>query len=132
MPVTDLDDPLILDPPHLVNFDYEQERLILFFQRPVNAKWINALHNMGTYTSVMGKGPERFSFSGEKASIPARESEVQRIIDYFKAWLPNANRVYEHTICSEKQEAEERQRRQLQQEVEEQERRQRILASIRI
>lgn len=132
VPVTDLDDPLLIDPLHLVNFDYEQGVLSLFFQRPVNAKWINALNNMGTYTSLMGKGPEQFSFSGDKASIPAQESEVQRIIDFFKAWLPNANRVYEQTIRSEKQEAEERQRRQLQQEVEEQERRQRILASIKI
>lgn len=133
VPVTDLDDPLILDPPRLVNIDYEQEVLFLFFQRPVNPKWIQALCNMGTYTSAMGKGPERFTFSGNKASIPARgQSEVQQIIDYFKAWLPIANRVYEETVRREKQEAEERQRKQWQKEIEEQERRQRILASVKI
>ena len=132
VPVTDLDDPLIIDPPHLVRFDYEQEVLSLFFQRPVNAKWINALCHMGWYTSLMGKGPGQFSFSDDKASIPAQESEVQQIIDYFKAWLPNANRVYEETVRREKQEAEERQRKQLQKEIEEQERCQRILASVRI
>jgi hypothetical protein len=58
----------------------------------------------------MNKGPERFSFSDDKAIIPAQESEVQQIIDYFKAWLPNANRMYKETIRREQQEAEEQQR----------------------
>ena len=132
VPVTDLDDPLITDPPRLVNFDYQQGTLILYLQQPVNAKWINSLHNMGTYTSLMYAGPERFSFAGYIARISARESDVQQIINYFKAWLPNANRVYEETVRREKQEAEEQQRKQLQKEIEEEERRQRILAKVRI
>jgi hypothetical protein len=119
----------------LVNLDYEQETLSLFFHRPVNAKWIDAWHYMSThssYTSMMNKGPERFSISGNRASISARESDVQQIIDFFKTWLALANRVYEEMVRNEKQEAEERQRKQLQKEIEEQERRQRILASVRI
>jgi len=133
VPVTDLDDPLIIDPPYLINFDYKQEVLSLFFQRPVNAKWINELRNMrSSHTSVMGKGPERFSFSGDKAIIPAQESDVQQIIVFFKEWLPIANRRYEETVRREKQEAEEQQRKQLQKEIEEQERRQRVLESVRI
>jgi len=135
VPVTDLDDPLIIDPPRLVNFDYEPGVLILFFQQSVNTKWIDAFHNIARYasvTSVMGKGPERFSFSGDSARIPAQETQVQQVIDHFKAWLPVANRVYEGMVRREKQVAEEQQRKQLQKEIEEQERRQRILASVRI
>src|SRR5262249_33246697 len=133
VPVTDLDDPLIIDPPYLVSVDYEQGILHLFLQRPVNAKWTNALHNMrSTYTSVMNKGPERFSFAGNKTSIPAQESDVQRIIDHFKEWLPNANHRYEEMVRTEKQQAEAQQREQLQKEIEEQERRQRILANVKI
>lgn len=59
VPVTDLDDPLIADPPRLVDFDWDQGTLTLFFQRPVNPKWIQALNNMGGYRSVMGKGRQR-------------------------------------------------------------------------
>src|SRR5260370_673877 len=120
--VTDLDDPLIIDPPRLVSFDYQQETLILYLHHHVTAQWINSLHNMGTYTALMYAGPERFSFAGDTARIPARESDVQQIIDYFKVWLPNANRGYEETVRREKQEAEERQRKQLQKEIEEEER----------
>src|SRR5215208_2974406 len=70
--------------------------------------------------------------SGNKAVIGAREDEIQRIIDYFKQWLPHANHVYEDMIRREKAEAEDRQRRQLQAEIEEKERRQRVLKSIKI
>jgi serine/threonine protein kinase len=47
IPVTELDDPLIADPPRLVNFDWNQGILLLFFQRPINEKWAWALRHMG-------------------------------------------------------------------------------------
>lgn len=132
VPVTDLDDPLIADPARIVSFDWDRGTLTLFLQQPVNAKWIQALYSMGSYSSVMGKGPENFSFSGNNAVIAAREDQVQPIINYFKQWLPMANRKYEEILKREKAEAEQRQRRELQAEIEEQERRQRILRSIKL
>jgi YbbR domain-containing protein len=87
---------------------------------------------MGTFTYIPGKHPGQFTFIGNEARIAAQESEVQKVIDYFKGWLPQANRIYEETVRREKLEAEERQRKQLQKEIEEQERRQRILTNIRI
>lgn len=133
--VTEIDDPLVSDPPHLTRIDYKQGVLFLYFQRPVNEKWRQALNNMGTrssYTSVMGKGPESFTVSGDHASIPTREQEAQRIVNYFKEWLPIANGVYASMLQREKQEKENALRRQLQQEIEEQEQRQRILRSVNI
>ncbi len=133
VPITDLDDPLIIDPPQLVDFEYERGVLYLFLKRPVDEKWVYALRNMrSTYSSLQGKGPEQFHFSGDTASIRAAEHDVQQIIDYFKMWLPMANREYEQTIRREQQEEEERQRQELQKEIEEQERRQRVRANVRI
>ena len=93
VPVTALDDPLIADPPRLVDFDWDRGTLTLFFQQPVNPQWVKALNNMDNYGSVMGKGPDRFSISGNKAVISATENEIQQVIDFFKQWLPKANRV---------------------------------------
>ena len=59
VPVTELDDPLIADPPRLVNFDWNRGILTLFFQRPVNETWVWALQNIGSYSSLLGKGPPR-------------------------------------------------------------------------
>lgn len=132
IPVTDLDDPLILDPPRLVNFDYDGGTLTLFFQQPINQKWIWALHNMGNYTSLQGKGPGNFEISRNQARIHAEEGQVQKIISYFKGWLPSVNRVYEERIRQEKREAEEQQREQLRREIEEKERRQRVLKNVKI
>ena len=132
VPVTALDDPLIADPPRLVDFDWDRGRLTLFFQQPVNPQWVKALNNMDNYGSVMGKGPDRFSISGNKAVISATENEIQQVIDFFKQWLPKANRVYADTLRKETADAEDRERRKLQAEIEERERRQRILKSIKM
>jgi serine/threonine protein kinase len=132
VPVTDLDDPLVSDPIRIVRVDWERDQLTLFFQQAVNPKWIGALNNMGGYASVWGKGPEKFSFQGDRALINANESEVQRIIDHFKQWLPNANRKYEEMLRTEKTQSEQLQRKKIQAEIEEQERRQRILSSINL
>jgi hypothetical protein len=80
----------------------------------------------------MGKPPEAFQFSGDRALISAAEQEVQPIINYFKGWLPNANRVYADRIRRERLEAEERERRRIRAEIEEQEKRARLLKSVKI
>ncbi len=132
VPITELDDPLIADPPRLVNFDWNQGILTLFFQQPVNEKWVWALQNMGSHTAVLGKGPEAFKIGGDKAVIGATENEVQKIIDYFNDWLPAANRVYEQRIRREKEQAEEKQRKELERQIAEQEARQRVLKNIKL
>lgn len=91
----DLDDPLVADPVRLIGFDWDGKTLTLELSQAVNAQWIHALKNMGGRTSVMNKGPEMFQFAGNEARIAAREEEVQRIIDYFKNWLPSAAQTYE-------------------------------------
>jgi serine/threonine protein kinase len=120
--INEVDDPLILDPIHLVNFDWENGLLTLVLSRSVNQTWIWALHHMGGFTSMMGKGPEAFTVSINKAQINAKEYEVQQIIDYFKSWLPRVNEVYKDKKLQEHEEAE---RKLL-------EKRQRILKNVRI
>jgi serine/threonine protein kinase len=132
IPVSELDDPLIADPPRLVNVDWNRGTLTLFFQRPVNDKWVWALQNMGSRTALLGKGPEAFKIGGNVAVIDATESQVQKIIDYFKGWLPVANRVYEQRIRREKEEAEEKQRKELARQIAEEEARQRVLKNIKL
>src|SRR5260370_37344182 len=55
VPVTDIDDPLIIEPPQLVDFDYEQGVLYLILNRPVTDKWIHARHNMGSFRCLTSK-----------------------------------------------------------------------------
>lgn len=132
VPVTDLDDPLIVAPPRLVGFDWDRGTLTLTLSATVNPKWVWAFQNMGNYSSVWGKGPEAFRFSGNKATVAAQEHEVQQVIDHFKPWLPTANRVYEQRLRVEKREVETAALQRTKDEIAEQERRQRVLKSVKI
>ena len=132
VPVTELDDPLIADPPRLVKFDWDRGILTLFFQQPVNETWVWALQNMGSHSSLVGKGPAAFKIREDKAVIKATENQVQQIINYFNGWLPAVNRRYEQRICDEKREAEEKQRKELERQIAEQEARQRVLKNIKL
>lgn len=132
VPETDINDPLIADPPRLVGADWQNGTLKLRLNRAINSKWIWALQNMGSFTAVMGKGPEAFHFHEDAASISAEEHDVQRIIDYFKGWLPLANRVYERRIREEAQESIRQARALLEAEIAQRERRERILKNIKI
>ncbi len=132
VPVTDVDDPLINDPPFLRDVNYIRGVLFLDLSRPVHDKWIYALCSMDTFAYVTGKRPELFEILGSRAAIRAEEQDVQQIVNHFKDWLPIANRKYEQMIRSEQREKEERQRRELQIEIEELERQRRVRASVRI
>ncbi len=133
VPVTDIDDPLINDPPFLRDYDYKRGVLILYLSRPVNDKWIFEMRTMRASLTFAGhKRPEQFDILGNTAVTRAEEQNVQQIINDFKTWLPIANRQYEQTIREEQRKEEERQRRELQMEIEELERERRVRANVRI
>lgn len=132
VPVSETDDPLVVDPPHLIDFDYERGALHLILSRPVNQNWTNALHNMGNYSYTSYIRPDRVSVSGNRVSIQVPESEIQNSINYFKGWLPTANQDYARMVYNQKRQAEQRLRKQLEEEIAERERRQRLRASIKI
>lgn len=132
VPVGEEDDPLALDPPRVVDFDWQDGRLTLILSSAVNPEWVQALQNMGSHTAAFGKGPERFSFNGNKAFISADDSDVQRIIDFFKQWLPRATEIYRNTRQQRRQRAAEREREKLRLEQEELERRRRLRETVRL
>jgi len=132
IPATEIDDPLITDPVRLVGFDWDNNILTLVLSQSVNDRWVYALRNMGRRTSVSGKGPAQFTFSDNKAKVSANEKEIQRIIDYFKQWLPKVTEKYKQMIIQEQRKKEADERREIQQEIEYQEQRARILRDTEI
>lgn len=114
--VGEIDEPLAFEPPKLIAADWNGGVLRLTLDRPVTRAWIQALQNMGNFSSVMGKTPSTFSFSGDQATVGARENEAQRIIDFFKQWLPAATQNLRHNLEAEVQRRETQQREKLRQE----------------
>jgi len=127
-----IDDPLAYEPPRLVGFDWDGQRLILTLDREVSKDWVVALRQMAGYSSLLGKGPETFSFQGKQAFVDAEEREVQPLIDHFKNWLPVATRTLKHLLEQAAQREEAKHREELRREREAEERRLRVLRSTKI
>lgn len=97
----EIDDPLALEPPRLIDFDWQNGTLTLTLDRPVNQAWIAALHNMGNYSCVMGHEPHTFSVGGTTVRKTCRPVDVQHIINHFKDWLPKATQTLNATLRQE-------------------------------
>ena len=54
----EIHDPLAHEPPRLVSFEWDGQQLTLILDREVSREWIEALRNMGNYSSEFGKPPE--------------------------------------------------------------------------
>lgn len=128
----EIDDPLAYEPPRLVKADWDGQRLTLTLDREVSRDWVAALRQMGSYSSVMGLGPETFSFQGKYAYVNASEHQVQAAIDHFKNWLPTATRTLKQILEQTIQRQEAERKKKLQREREAEERRLRVLRNIKI
>ena len=128
----EIDEPLAETPPKLISADWDGARLTLTLDRPVTPQWISALQNMGSFTSVLGKGPNTFSFHGSLAFVDARDYQVQSLVDHFKQWLPMASRTLKSNLQQEAQRQEAATRERLRREREAEEQRLRVIRNIRI
>lgn len=69
IPSSEVDDPIVADPIRLVDADWDDSILTLTLSQVVNQKWVRAIEGNYGRTSIMGKGPEAFTFQGDKASV---------------------------------------------------------------
>jgi serine/threonine protein kinase len=106
------DDSLITDPLKLVGVDYDNGMLKLTLSQAPNAAWIRVFVNLGNFAAVYGKEPSRFTFSTDEATIPATEDDAQIIVNHFKNYLAETNRLYALQIETARlQQIEERDRK---------------------
>jgi hypothetical protein len=129
---TDVDEPLAEVPPRLINADWDGGLLTLTLDRPVTVEWVEALQNMGSFSHVLGKPPQVFSFHRNQASVGAAAHEIQLIIDNFKTWLPAATRTLKNRLEQAAQRDEAARKDQLRREREAEERRLRVMRNLKI
>ena len=82
-------DPLVANPPQLVDFEWANGTLTLELSQAENAKWISALQNMGVMRQCGIRSRRRFALPAIVQRSPS-DDQVQRTIDYFKDWIPRA------------------------------------------
>jgi serine/threonine protein kinase len=132
IPVSEIDDPLVVNPIKIEDFEWDNGLLTLILSQPVNQMWRNALLNMGSYTSVMGRGPETFTFEGNRAKVRSEERIVQDIVNYFKSWIPLATRRYEQDLQDERRRKEEQERQKIKMAIEAEEAKARLRKNIKL
>lgn len=130
--VSTVDEPLALEPPRLISVDWDKDRLTLQLDRSVDQQWVEALHRMPAYSSVMGKPPQVFQFRGSTAVVNATSHQVQSIVDYFKTWLPLASRNLKQMLEDAGMRDVAAKREQLRREQAEEQERLRVLRNVRI
>ena len=128
----EIDDPLALEPPRLIDFDWDNGQLTLILDRPVSEAWARALRQIGSYTCVMGIPPTMFEFRRDRAIVPVREESVQGVIDHLKQWLPIATREYKYKLEQAVAASEALSREELRRLREAEERRLRVLRDVKI
>lgn len=132
IPSHEVDDSIVADPIRITDVEWDNGMLYIHLNHQPTHQWQWALRHMGSYSSVMGKGPETFSFQGAMAKISAHDNnEAQRIIDSFKQWLPKIAQVYENKLRQDAQKVEQDKIAELQQKIEAEEKKKTINESLK-
>ncbi len=131
IPTSEVDDPLIADPIRIVGVDWKNNTLLIELNHQPNQNWIWSLRHMGSYSSLMGKGPDNFQFVGKSARISANANEAQQVVDDFKKWLPAANRLYANKLEKDQEAAERKQREELQNLIKQEQERTNIMGKLK-
>ncbi len=133
VPTSDLDDSIVRDPVALVDVDWDQGILTLTLSQQVNSRWIDIFH-LGRFhrTSVMGKGPEVFQFHGKKATIPVSSDDAQRVVEFFKQWLPGVHSQYVDSLTTFLREEENRKKAAVENEIRKIEEKRALMARLKI
>lgn len=132
IPAGEVSDPLAYEPPRLVGAKWTNGILFLTLDRPVNDEWMQALRNMGNYSSVWGIGPERFQFTGSEGSVHCPDNSAQAVIDHFKEWLPKVTSMLKYRLEQAAKQAEAKRRQELAAQRENEERLLKTNRSLRI
>ena len=72
--------------------------ITLEFQHNITPSWQRAFLNMGGHEFLQGASPKNFRFRKNKGSVHVNASSIQKVVDLFKQWLPNANRAYQQSL----------------------------------
>ncbi len=99
---SELNDPLIDDPPRIIDVKYESGALIVSLNKSVTREWASNFGNPHfSYEWIFGKNPSQIQINGDKLLLPCRENQVLSLGNYLKLYLLEAIKQYESRTESE-------------------------------
>lgn len=114
IPDGEIDDPLAHFPPKIVHVNWYDRKLTIELDVKVSSQWNDVLKwRLGSHSSVMGIGPEKFDFVGNTVVVNVDEHSAQSVINYLKDWLPRATAAYRYELEQAAAEIQIRRRKEL-------------------
>jgi serine/threonine protein kinase len=108
--ITDVTDPIVVDPIRIVHTDYQNGALVFTFNHSLPAKYLNLLRQVGG-SYYFGSEPERLQFAGNTARLPASRSAATSVKGQVEEWIRRTNAEYPRHL-REEAEVEARLRRE--------------------
>jgi serine/threonine protein kinase len=131
IPRVETDDPLIRNPVHVTEIDYEAGHLVFTLSGEISHEWQEVFHKLPVSSRYGQHGPKSAKFQNGLAWLPIRSTlEAQIIVDTFKEYLKATNKEYARRVEIKLRQKEEAERAELKKKLEEAKRKQQILSSI--
>ena len=131
VPETDVDDPLVREPPAMSAIDYEPGNLIITLTRTPPHDWIRVFHDITGVSFFPGREPRTVRFEGNRAWLRADEHDAAMQRRHFEEWLARAILSYHHVKVGEQKERIANERAALAEKLAREEERQRVLKILR-
>ena len=131
VPETDVDDPLVREPPAMSAIDYEPGNLIITLTRTPTHDWIRVFHDITGVSFFPGREPRTVRFEGNRAWLRADEHDAAMQRRHFEEWLARAILSYHHVKVGEQKERIANERAALAEKLAREEERQRVLKILR-
>jgi serine/threonine protein kinase len=140
-----LSDPLLSNPPQIVDVDYQDGELIIFLAPRINARWLQSWQLFHWSGAIGGTTPQHWRWSISEmrwkgagsfrdlsaGNIQVTENDVQKVIEQTKEWLPRVLDHYRKGVEREAEQARQTEVADLKRQRESQEQRERVLKTIR-
>jgi len=138
IPDTEIDDPLIIAPPTVIDAKWENDYLNITLSQVVNDKWRlcfqDSVRDYGNRSAYLGKGPREFKIRGNSARVCVGENEnqINMAINYMKKYILFVNDRYKESIEKYFREKKANEEEELRKQIELDEKTRRINKNLKI
>ncbi|NQV71745.1 serine/threonine protein kinase [bacterium] len=92
------EDELVVDPPRIIDADWDRGTLIIKFQHSLPQEWTRHFGG-GNHRSFVGHGPETVGFNKDTARLPISDNNAPQALEYFKSWVAQTNDLYRQAVA---------------------------------
>lgn len=96
---TEIDDPLVINPPIIINSSWDGISLIIKLNQVVNSDWVQCYqYPKSSHESIWGKEPYKFKIDKDTIHVASDGDDAQQLLNYAKDYIALANTAYKNLV----------------------------------